>query len=137
MLSVIPDNITFEQAATVPIPFFTAVQALFLRLELTEPTPEKSLPLKSNGEWVLVWSGASSVGQYAVQLLHLAGYKVVTTASESNWSLLKSYGADALFDYKDEKVSEKIKELTGDSLKFAIDWYVFRRLDPFGCSSVS
>lgn len=58
-----------------------------------------------------------------MQLLHLAGYKVVTTASESNWPLLKSYGADALFDYKDEKVSEKIKEVTGDSLKYALDWY--------------
>jgi len=122
--SLIPHNITFEHAATIPIPFFTAVQSLFLRLGLTEPTPEKSPPLKNNGQWVLVWSGASSVGQFAIQLLHLAGYNVATTASQANWPLLKSYGADAIFDYKDGKVVDKIREITGDSLEYAFDCVV-------------
>ena len=40
----------------------------------------------------------ASVGSFAVQLLHLAGYKVVTVASPRNWDLLKSLGADAVFD---------------------------------------
>ena len=49
---------------------------------------------------------------------------MVTTASEANWPLLRSYGADAIFDYKDGKVVEKIREITGDSLEYAFDWYV-------------
>ena len=35
---------------------------------------------------------------YAIQLGHLAGYKVVTVASQRNWELCKSLGADAVFD---------------------------------------
>jgi len=118
---ILPESMSFEDAATIPIPFFTAVQALFGRLKLTEPTPDQSLPLKSNGEWLLVWSGASSVGQNAVQLGHLAGYKVVATASEANHPLLKGYGADAIFDYKDSTVDEKIREVTENKLKYAMD----------------
>jgi len=116
----IPDNTSFEQAATMPIPFFTAVQALFLRLGLPEPSAET----KAGDHWLLVWSGASSVGQYAVQLGKLAGWKVATTASESNHALLKSYGADAVFDYKDKDVVNKIKEATGDKCEHALDWYM-------------
>ena len=85
----------------------------------------------------------ASVGSFAVQLLHLAGYKVVTVASPRNWDLLKSLGADAVFDvsywpfrqlelilkigheydyqYKDPEAVSKIKELTKDSLHAAFD----------------
>lgn len=35
---------------------------------------------------------------FALQLAHLAGYKVVTVASPKNWELCKSLGADAVFD---------------------------------------
>ena len=49
---------------------------------------------------------AGSVGLYAIQLAHLAGYKVVTVASPRNHALLKSLGADAVFD-----VSEHMKDL--------------------------
>lgn len=73
------------------------MQALFhpTRLGLVEP-PSKV----EKEEWVLVYGGAGSVGQFAVQLAHLAGYKVVTTASPKNHELLKSYGADAVFDVR-------------------------------------
>jgi NADPH:quinone reductase-like Zn-dependent oxidoreductase len=40
----------------------------------------------------------ASVGQFAIQLAHLSGYKVVTTASPYNFELVKSLGADAMFD---------------------------------------
>ena len=41
-----------------------------------------------------------SVGMFAVQLAHAAGYKVVTTASPRNHDLLKSFGADEVFDVR-------------------------------------
>ena len=46
----------------------------------------------------LTQTSIGSVGQYAIQLAKIAGYRVVTTASPRNFELLKSYGADAVFD---------------------------------------
>lgn len=96
-----------------PSRFWTAVQGLFhpARLGLVEP-PEKV----SRETWVFVYGGSSrstlislwgttdlkysqgSVGQFAIQLLHAAGYKVVTVSSKHNFDLCKSLGADAVFD---------------------------------------
>ena len=57
----------------------------------------------------------------AIQLAHLSGYKVVTTASPRNHALLKSFGADVTIDYRDPDVVAKIKEVTGNSLKYAAE----------------
>jgi NADPH:quinone reductase-like Zn-dependent oxidoreductase len=75
----------------------------------------------ASAPWVLVYSGATSVGQYAVQLAALAGYRVVTTASPRNTELLKSLGAAAVVDYSDADVPAKIKEATGDGVAYALD----------------
>lgn len=65
--------------------------------------------------------GAASVGQYAIQLAHISGYKVVTTCSPHNFALVKSLGADAIYDYKDPNVVTYIKQVTEDSICHAID----------------
>ena len=41
-----------------------------------------------------------SVGMFAVQLVHAAGYKIVATCSPRNFELVKSFGADAVFDVR-------------------------------------
>ncbi|KAI0780462.1 GroES-like protein [Trametes elegans] len=116
---VVPDNtLTHDEAATLGCAFWTAAQALFhpTRLGLVEP------PAKADGtEWVFVYGGSSAVGHFAVQLAHLAGYKVVSTASPRNFALVRSLGADAVFDYRDPDVVAKIKEATGDSLTRVLD----------------
>lgn len=53
MAGLVPDNITPQQAASIPIPFGTAAMSLFYWLGLPE------YPKKANGEWLLVWSGVS------------------------------------------------------------------------------
>ncbi|KAH9934278.1 GroES-like protein [Fomitopsis serialis] len=111
-------TISHEQAATMSGGVSTAVQCLYHphRLGLVEP------PDRVDGvEWILVYGGSSSVGQYAIQLAHLSGYKVVTTASPQNFELVRSLGADAVFDYKDPGVIAAIKEVTEDSVRSAID----------------
>ncbi|KAH9941947.1 GroES-like protein [Amylocystis lapponica] len=116
---VVPANtISHEQAASLGCAFWTSVQAFYhpTRLGLVEP-PAKV----GTEEWVFVYGGSSSVGQYAVQLAHLSGYKVVSTASPRNFELVKSFGADAVFDYKDPDVVEKIKSVTGDSIRSVFD----------------
>ncbi|EST05610.1 Alcohol dehydrogenase, C-terminal [Kalmanozyma brasiliensis GHG001] len=109
IVAKIPDNVDDLTAAALGIGGETAVQALFHRLNL--PVPDFSngaVPVKDDAQEVLIWSGSTTVGQWAIQLAHLAGYKVITTASPKNHDLLKSLGADDLFDYRDESTPEKI-----------------------------
>ena len=49
------------------------------------------------------------------------GHRVITTCSPKNFELVKSYGADAAFDYKSPTCAQDIKKLTRNSLKYAID----------------
>lgn len=70
---------------------------------------------------ILIWGGASAVGQYAVQLAKLSGLQVIATASPKNHELLKSLGADAVFDYRDPEVSNKIRQFSGNKLAHAVD----------------
>ncbi|KAI0797098.1 GroES-like protein [Abortiporus biennis] len=115
----IPDgSITFEEAATLNCGFWTGVQSLFhpKRLGLVEP------PKKVSGEeWVFINGGSSSLGLYGVNLAHLAGYKVVSVASPKNIEVVKSYGADAVFDYNDLDIIKKIKEVSKDSIHNVYD----------------
>lgn len=71
-----------------------------------------------------MFSGATSVGQYTIQLARIASYRVVTTTSPKNFELVKALGADAIFDYRDQDIVEKIKEVTGDTLEAGLDTIV-------------
>ena len=71
--------------------------------------------------WVLMSLVLAAVGQCLIQLAHASGYKIVTTASPRNFELVKSLGADEVFDYKDPEVVTKIKNVTGDSITSAVD----------------
>jgi NADPH:quinone reductase-like Zn-dependent oxidoreductase len=88
------------------------MQALFQRLELSLPSKTAtSLPeLSADSPQVLIWSGATAVGQYAIQLARAAGYHVITTASPKNHALLEQMGAAEIYDYRDENVPEKISK---------------------------
>lgn len=112
----IPDEISFEEAAVIPLPFATAVQAMIQRLGL----PEISKPAKSPFP-VLINGGSSSVGKYAIQLGKKAGLFVVATGSKKNHDLLKSLGADACVDYSEEDWPEQVRKVTHDKLEHAFD----------------
>jgi len=89
-----------------------------LRLGLPRPDQDNS---KVTGKWILIWSGSTAVGQYAIQLAKLAGLKVATTASPAKHDLVKSLGADVVVDYKDPEVSEKLRKATDDSIVYGLD----------------
>ncbi|RMZ71004.1 Polyketide synthase enoylreductase [Pyrenophora seminiperda CCB06] len=57
----------------------------------------------------------------AIQLLKLAGFDPVATCSPHNFDLVRSYGATAVFDYKDLGVVPAIKAYTKNGLRFALD----------------
>lgn len=107
---------TFEVAAQVAAACYTACQALYQTLNLPTPLNPTTVPTP-----ILIWSGTSSVGQYAVQFAKLAGLRVISTASRKNIELVKSLGADEVFDYADPETPAKIYAATGGNLKIALD----------------
>jgi NADPH:quinone reductase-like Zn-dependent oxidoreductase len=86
------------------------------------------IPLKHNpqyaNQYFLVWGGASSLGQNAIQLAKLVGFKVIATASPHNWSNLTEIGVEKCFDYHDKDVLDQIKEYAGDDITLAFDTIV-------------
>ncbi len=99
LLAVKPKNISFEDAAAVPLAGLTAYQALFTHGQLKA------------GEKVLIHAGAGGVGIYAIQLAKNAGATVITTASEKNHALLKELGADQVIDYHTTDFSEVLTDI--------------------------
>ncbi len=92
----IPENLTFAQAAAIPLAALTAWQALFDALKLKK------------GETVLIHAGAGGVGGFAVQFAHWAGAKVYSTASARNHDYVKNLGADVVIDYTQESFVDRI-----------------------------
>ncbi|KAL2106143.1 hypothetical protein VUR80DRAFT_7219 [Thermomyces stellatus] len=108
----VPQGTTPEQASTIPLAAATAWLALFskdcLHIE------------RGSKQAVLIWGGSSSVGNYAIQLGALEGLEVITTCSPRHAEFVRSLGAKHVFDYRDEKVLDKIKEVAPD-LKYVFD----------------
>jgi NADPH:quinone reductase-like Zn-dependent oxidoreductase len=85
-----------------------------LGIELPWPKPLDYVPKNAESP-VLVWGGASSVGQFAIQVLRYYGYtSILTTASRKQHEKLRGLGADVLFDYKDGEVVERILREVGE-----------------------
>lgn len=61
------------------------------------------------------------MGQQAIQLAALSGYKVYTTASPKNFSLLKKLGATECFDYNSSDVVKQVKDATSGKCTHALD----------------
>ncbi|KAJ8590517.1 NAD(P)-binding protein [Rhizopogon salebrosus TDB-379] len=118
----LPDDYSLEVAAAIPDNFITAFYTLFDCLGLPPPTCPLYAPPPHADTPVLVYGVGATSGQYAVQLLALAGYKcVVATASPRHHSYLKSLGATHVVDYNTADMAEKILLAAGGSIPFAMD----------------
>jgi NADPH2:quinone reductase len=99
-----PNNLNFEEAAAMPLTTLVGWEALFDRLYI-------SLDPKDNKDKsILIINGAGGSGSIAIQLAkHVAGLRVVTTASKSNEKWVRIQGADEVIDYKLDIVKESAK----------------------------
>ena len=106
LLQPLPEDLSFEAAAALPLASITAALVIFEQLGFPFPGQGKTkVPF-------LVWGGASSVGMYVIQFASLAAATVIATASKDNHKLLRSLGAKYTFDHKDAAVIVQIKKVS-------------------------
>jgi NADPH:quinone reductase-like Zn-dependent oxidoreductase len=97
----IPDHLTFEQAAAVPLVFLTAWHMLVGRAGLKV------------GEDVLVLAASSGVGSAAIQIAKLFHCRVIATAGgEAKLAKAKELGADHVIDHYRQDISAEVRKIT-------------------------
>ena len=100
---LVPENLSFVEAASLPETFFTVWSNVFDRGQLKK------------GESLLVHGGSSGIGVAAIQMAKALGSTVYTTAgSNEKCEFCEKLGATKAINYKTENFAEVIKQLTGN-----------------------
>ena len=92
-IAKIPDYLTFEEAACVPLTALTAMQSF----ELMNPKSDES---------IFISGGTGSLGAMAIPIAKSMGLKVITSGSARNRELVTELGVDEFFDYRTQDYSE-------------------------------
>ncbi|KAI0029610.1 chaperonin 10-like protein [Vararia minispora EC-137] len=133
-IAKIPKNLTFDEATTIPLCFAVAAIGLYDAhaepgamsggMALTAPWEEGGRG-KYAGQPILVTGGASSVGQFVIQLAKLSGFDpIITTASAHNVGYCKAAGATHVIDYKEtpyDQLHAAISKITSEPFQYAFD----------------
>ena len=93
-----PPNLSFEEAASVPVAAQTAWHGIFTHGHLEAR------------QTILVHAGAGAVGAYAVQLASHIGATVIATASGDHEAYLKSIGASQVIDYREGQFEKVVRD---------------------------
>lgn len=106
----IPQPMSFEEAAALPVNYLTAYQALTYMASLRA------------GERVLIHAAAGGVGLAAIQLARLAGAEIFGTASAAKHDFLRQQGVAHAIDYTAQDFEAEVKRLTGgDGVDVVLD----------------
>jgi acyl transferase domain-containing protein/NADPH:quinone reductase-like Zn-dependent oxidoreductase/SAM-dependent methyltransferase/acyl carrier protein len=99
---IIPEGLSFEEAATLPVVFMTSWHAL------------KTVAHLKEGERILIHAGAGGVGMAAIQIAHHLGAEVIASAgSPAKRALLNVLGVKHVIDSRRADFAEAVMELTG------------------------
>jgi len=97
-----PEGLSFEEAAAVPLVFLTAWHMLVTRAQLKP------------GEDVLVLGAGSGIGSAAIQIAKLMGARVIATAGNpAKFDKARALGADEMIHHGHQDISEEVRRLTG------------------------
>lgn len=100
-LAAKPKSLSMVEAASVPLVWLTAWEALFERCSL------------QTGETILIHGGAGGVGYIAIQIAKYAGATALTTISNPEKAeFARSMGADHCINYKEENFVDRVLDLT-------------------------
>ncbi len=97
-VAIKPENISMEEASSIPLVGLTSWQALFEIAKLKKD------------QKVFIQAGSGGVGTFAIQLAKHIGAFVATTTSSANIDLVKSLGADVVIDYKSDDFETILKD---------------------------
>ncbi|KAF2235872.1 GroES-like protein [Viridothelium virens] len=125
----IPDDVSFEEAATIPLAAYTAAIGVYLNLELPLPWERRDARAPRGGRKtpLVVNGAASAVGAFAVKFAKMRPdvYPIVGTASPGvSAQYARSIGCDVVVDYRGsvEQVTEELKKaLGGAELRHVFD----------------
>lgn len=106
-LALKPKNMSWEEAASVPLSALSAWQGLFVHGKLSPDFEAKS---QNSGKRVLITAASGGVGTWAVQLAHHAGIEVVGTCGSSNVDFVKGLGTDLVLDYTKTNILDWVNE---------------------------
>lgn len=98
-LALRPKNISWEEAAGIPLVGLTAYQSLYVAGNLQE------------GQTVLILGASGGIGTLGIQLAKAKNATVVGVASEKNHSYMKDLGAEHTIDYQNKHVGEEVKKI--------------------------
>lgn len=109
-LTRIPDGVDFRRGAAFGVAHSTAYHAL------------RSVARVQEDEWVVVLGAAGGVGLASVELAKVLGARALAAAAgPERLAVCRDHGADAVVDYRDEDLKQRIKELTGGGADVVID----------------
>ncbi|CAO2653525.1 Nn.00g029360.m01.CDS01 [Neocucurbitaria sp. VM-36] len=111
-------DVSFTKAVTLAS--YTPPGALFAdsKLKMHYPSvPPSPLPASEQGKKILIWGGSSAMGSLSISYAKAAGYTVISTSSPHNFDILKTCGADHVFDHSDFATVDAIRDL------FPIDYW--------------
>lgn len=98
-IALMPPNISFEEAASLPLVGLTSWQALLNVAQLRA------------GQKIFIHAGSGGIGTFAIQLAKSVGAEVWTTTSGKNLAYVKSLGADHVINYQTEDFTDRISEM--------------------------
>lgn len=96
-IAVMPEKVTFEEAAATTLAALTALQVLRPRVK--------------KGDRILIHAGSGGVGHFAIQMAKGLDAYVIATSSARNRDFIMSLGADEHIDYREQKFEEVLSNI--------------------------
>jgi len=110
-LMLIPNNLSYEEAASLPIAGLTAYHAIFGTGGLKE------------GDTFFVWGGASGLGSIAIQLAKMQGAVVIATVGkDEKKEAILAFGADYVFNHHKSNVVDEVRKINPKGVDMLIDY---------------